>query len=295
VERRDLARIGKGFALDYGLQHLRAEPPEIIIFIDADCRLRPGAIEQLAVVSGETGRPVQALYLMTSPAEAKINHRVAEFAWRVRNWVRPLGLSSLGLPCRLTGAGMAFPWDAICTVELASPEIAEDQKLGPDLTVAGHPPLFCQDAIVTSQFPTSVEGAKTQRQRWEHGHLGLIVSLVPRLVGQAITRRHAGLFGLALDLAIPPLALLGLLLAGALLTTGIAWLAGLSSLPLIISASTIILFILAVFLCWVTHGRDLLPPTALLSVVPYALGKLGLYGRFLVRRRASRWIRTDRG
>src|SRR5262245_15751555 len=221
VERRDLARIGKGFALDYGLQHLRAEPPEIVIFIDADCRLRPGAIEQLAVVCGETGRPVQSLYLMTSPAEGKINHRVAEFAWRVRNWVRPLGLSALGLPCRLTGAGMAFPWDAICTIELASPEIAEDQKLGPDLTVAGHAPLFCQDAIVTSQFQTSVEGARTQRLRWEHGHLGLILTLVPRLIGQAIMRRHAGLFGLALDLAIPPLALLGLLLAGALLTTGI--------------------------------------------------------------------------
>jgi len=51
----------------------------------------------------------------------------------------------------------------------------------------------------------------------------------------------------------------------------------------------------AVLFCWVTHGRDLLPPAALLSVVPNVLGKLGLYGRFLVRKRASRWIRTDRG
>lgn len=295
VERNDLSRIGKGYALDYGLQQLQVEPPQIVIFVDADCRLLPGTIERLATVSNAASRPVQALYLMTSPDHGTINYRVAEFAWRVRNWVRPLGLRAAGLPCRLTGAGMAFPWPVIRSVELASAEIVEDQKLGPDLTVAGHAPLFCEDAIVTSQFPTSVEGAKSQRQRWEHGHLGLIVTLVPRLVGHAIRRRHVGLFGLALDLAIPPLALLALLLAGALLATGIAWLAGLSSVPFIISASALVAFGFAVLLCWVTHGRDLLPPAALLSVVPYVLGKLGLYGRFLVRKRASRWIRTDRG
>jgi len=169
VERHDLTRIGKGYALDHGLQHLRAEPPQIVVFVDADCRLLPGAIERLALASSVTGRPVQALYLMTSPDHGTINYRVAEFAWRARNWIRPLGLSSLGLPCRLTGAGMAFPWDVIRSVELASAEIAEDQKLGPDLTLAGHAPLFCPSAVVTSQFPTSAEGAKTQRQRWEHG------------------------------------------------------------------------------------------------------------------------------
>jgi hypothetical protein len=64
--------------------------------------------------------------------------------------------------------------------------------------------------------------------------------------------------------------------------------------PFIISASALVAFVFAVLLCWVTHGRDLLPPAALLSVVPYVLGKLGLYGRFLVRKRASQWIRTDR-
>jgi cellulose synthase/poly-beta-1,6-N-acetylglucosamine synthase-like glycosyltransferase len=295
IARNDLTKIGKGFALAFGLDHLRTSPPHVVMVIDADCRLSERAIDRMARLCAATNRPVQALDLMVSPERAPINFRVAEFAWRVRNWVRPLGMSALGLPCRLMGTGMAFPWPVVCSVEFASAELAEDQKLGPDLTVAGHAPVFCEDAIVTSQFPTSVEGAKTQRQRWEHGHLGLIVTLMPRLIGQAIRRRHVGLFGLALDLAVPPLALLALLLAGALLATGIAWLVGLSSVPFIISASALVAFVFAVLVCWVTRGRDLLPPAALLSVVPYVLGKLGLYVRFLVRKRASRWIRTDRG
>ena len=294
VERHDLTRIGKGYALDHGLRHLRAEPPQIVIFVDADCRLLPGAIERLALASSVTGKPVQALYLMTSPDHGTINYQVAEFAWRVRNWIRPLGLSNLGLPCRLTGAGMAFPWDVIRSVELASAEIAEDQKLGPDLILAGHAPLFCQSAVVTSQFPTSAEGAKTQRQRWEHGHLGLILTLVPQMIGRGIARGNLGLLALALDLAVPPLALLGLLLTLAVVVSGSAALLGASSAAVIISTASFAAFVLAVLLSWLTHGRDLLSGAVLLSIVPYVFGKLGLYGRFLLQRRPSRWVRTDR-
>ena len=294
VERHDLSKIGKGYALDFGLRHLHVDPPQVVILIDADCRLAPGAIDHLARTCATNGRPVQGLYLMTAPDHATINYRVAEFAWRVKNWVRPLGLAALGLPCHLLGTGMAFPWEVIYSAELASEEIVEDLKLGLDLAAAGHAPVFCQSAVVTSQFPTSAEGAKTQRQRWEHGHLGLICTLIPRLIGRAIIGRNVGLLVLALDLAVPPLALLGLLLAGAVIVTGVATLVGLSSLALIISAASFAALVFAVLLSWLTYGRVLLPPSALLSVVPYVLGKLGLYGRFLLRKRASRWIRTDR-
>jgi cellulose synthase/poly-beta-1,6-N-acetylglucosamine synthase-like glycosyltransferase len=294
VERHDLSRIGKGYALDFGLRHLHAEPPPTVILIDADCRLSPGAIDHLARTCVASGRPVQGLYLMTAPDRATINYRVAEFAWRVKNLVRPLGLGARGLPCHLLGTGMAFPWEVICSAELASEEIVEDLKLGLDLAAAGHAPLFCPSAVVTSQFPTSAEGAKTQRQRWEHGHLGLILTLVPRLIGQAIVSGNVGLLALALDLAVPPLALLGLLLTGAVIITGVGALVGLSPLALTISAASFAAFVFAVLLSWLTHGRDLLPPAALLSLVPYVLGKFGLYGRFLSQKRASRWIRTDR-
>src|SRR5262249_14964254 len=42
IERHDLSRLGKGYALDYGLRHLSFDPPEIVIAIDADCRVEPG-------------------------------------------------------------------------------------------------------------------------------------------------------------------------------------------------------------------------------------------------------------
>ena len=45
IERRDLAKQGKGYALDFALAHLDANPPDIVIVIDADCRVSDGAIE----------------------------------------------------------------------------------------------------------------------------------------------------------------------------------------------------------------------------------------------------------
>src|ERR1700691_1457686 len=73
TERHDPGRIGKGYALDWGLQHLRIDPPEIVIFIDADCRLATNTLDQLAMACAATERPTQSLYLMTAPEESTIN------------------------------------------------------------------------------------------------------------------------------------------------------------------------------------------------------------------------------
>ena len=51
----------------------------------------------------------------------------------MKNWVRPLGLSNLNLPCQLMGTGMAFPWELIRSANLASGSIVEDTKLGLEL------------------------------------------------------------------------------------------------------------------------------------------------------------------
>ena len=92
VERIDRTRLGKGFALDCGIRHLSSNPPEIVVIVDADCRLADGALDYLALACTTTGRPAQALYLMNAPIDSQINHQVAEFSWRVKNWLRPLGL-----------------------------------------------------------------------------------------------------------------------------------------------------------------------------------------------------------
>src|ERR1035437_3180080 len=292
--RNDPTKIGKGYALDWGLNHLAKDPPDSVIIMDADCRVEAGAIERLARVCKKLRRPVQSLYLMTAPCESAINHQVAEFSWRLKNQVRPLGLRALGLPCQLMGTGMAFPWDIIRSAELASGFIVEDLKLGLDLAAAGHSPVFCPSAIVTSTFPTSAEGATTQRQRWEHGHIGLILTKAPTLLFSALRRGNPNLLALALDLLVPPLSLFGIILAATMGGAAIATLAGASPCALVISSTCLLMVIATIILAWFKFGRDILPLRALASIGPYAAAKVRSYVAVLFGHRVSRWNRADR-
>ncbi len=204
TERHDLAKIGKGYALEWGIRQLRTDPPEIVIIIDADCRLLNDTLKRLASLSTATKRPVQSLYLMSAPDISSIDFKVAVFAFRVKNWVRPLGLRALHLPCQLMGTGMAFPWAAISTADLATGAGVEDLKLGLELAEAGHPALFCPAAGVNSQFPLSTKGARSQRKRWEQGHIGMIGTAIPRLIYAGLAHGNYRLLALTLDMAIPP-------------------------------------------------------------------------------------------
>jgi cellulose synthase/poly-beta-1,6-N-acetylglucosamine synthase-like glycosyltransferase len=293
LERTDPLRRGKGYALDFGIRHLEADPPELLIVLDADCQLGESALERLAACSARTGRPAQALYVMHAAPNAGRMQKIAAFAWVVKNEVRAGGLHALGLPCQLMGTGMAFPWSTIHGAELASGHIVEDLKLGLDLARAGQPPQFCPEALVTSTFPESAEGARTQRARWEHGHLSVILSETPRLLWSALRQGDLNVLALALDLSVPPLALLALLIALGWIPSGLLYLLSGAQFPLSTIVLASILFVIAVLLSWLRFGRQILSAQDLALAALYPLWKIPLYLRFLVARQIS-WVRSKR-
>lgn len=292
--RNDETKIGKGYALAWGVEHLAVDPPDILIVIDADCRVADGTIPKLAERCSALKHPVQALYLMTAVPGSAVNQQVAQFAWRVKNLVRPLGLYSLGLPCQLMGTGMAFPWKLIKSANLSSGFIVEDLKLGLELAAQGHPPCFCPSAIVTSTFPTSEVGSRAQRQRWEQGHLSLILAAAPKLIYKATKQKDIRLLALAFDLLVPPLSLLVSILITATLGTAILAIAGASPIPLFLFGVSLLLVAVAVLLAWIKYGQNDLTMSDFLLIIPYLIRKLGLYIALLAGRKASRWIRADR-
>jgi cellulose synthase/poly-beta-1,6-N-acetylglucosamine synthase-like glycosyltransferase len=293
VERQDARLRGKGYALDFGLVHLEADPPEVVVIVDADCSVQAGALDRISRLCKVSGRPVQALYLMRAPQPRGASMAIAEFAWRVRNLVRPLGWLRLGMPCQLMGSGMAVEWGAIRSIRLASGHIAEDMQMGIDLARADKAPLFCPEALVTSEFPRNAEGTRTQRTRWEHGHIYMIIREVPRMLIDGIQGRGSGLIALALDICVPPLALLALILiamatasAVLALVAGVMW-------PLEFAIVILLMFGAAVGLSWLRFGVDVISFRGLLLAFAYVPRKLPLYLKFLVRRQVE-WVRSRR-
>lgn len=293
--RNNLQQTGKGYALGWAIDHLKDDPPDFVFFVDADCRVQSDAIARLSEVCNSLQRPVQASNLMHSAANSPINHSLAEFAFLLRNRVRPLGLKNLNLPVQLMGTGMIFPWDLIRSAPLASGHLVEDLKLGLELAEQSKAPYFYPAVGVTSEFPVTAKGTDNQRQRWVQGHIGMILNNVPRLLFQSVARRDLGLLALTLDLLIPPLSLLVILAFVMLVATSIAAVLGLSSASLLIAVFNVIAFSVAVVLAWVKFGRDVLPGRFILSIGPLLLRRVRLYGGMLLGRAASQWIRTDRG
>jgi cellulose synthase/poly-beta-1,6-N-acetylglucosamine synthase-like glycosyltransferase len=187
---------------------------------------------------------------------------------------------------------MAFPWDVIRSADLANNSLVEDLKLGLDLALRRKPPVFCPTAIVTSEFPSSAEGVLSQRLRWEQGHVGIILRSTARLILKALQQGNLHLLVLALDAAVPPLALLGVLTIGMVALTALATLFGVSPVALVVSTISLAGLITIVLLSWLKFGRDILRKAEILSLFPYVIRKLILYRKMLSGK--SEWSRTDR-
>jgi cellulose synthase/poly-beta-1,6-N-acetylglucosamine synthase-like glycosyltransferase len=284
---------GKGYALAGGIEHLQTEPPDIVVIVDADCTLSNDAVEHLASVVSETGLPVQSSYLMLPNEGGGIEQRVSAFAVAVANCVRSLGLQRMGLSCGLKGSGTAFPWHIIEQSNLRNGNIAEDLKLRIDLALKGIPTLFCPEAVTTSYLPMTAEAMLSQRIRWEHGHLQLILWGVPRLMWASMVRHDFGIFMSAIDLSIPPLTFVVYLLGAALAIAVLAQALGASPIgPVALLTAAVALFA-SILLVWWRYGRDFLPLHSLGAIPLYVLQKFPIYLKFVFDRQKS-WVRTSR-
>ena len=292
-EREDQNKRGKGYVLDYGLKCLANNPPDIVIFIDADSIVYPQAISILTEKAVVSCKPIQALYLMETPPQPTPKDYISAFAFKVKNLVRPLGLSNLQQPCLLTGTGMAFPWKVISSNNLASGNIVEDMKLGIDLAIAGYPPQFCPAAQITGRLPQKGETATTQRTRWEHGHLQTLLTYVPLLFKESIKQKKLGLFILGLDLAIPPLSLLVFTWLVLSIVSLLTMIVMSIEIPFILSIISGLMIMGAISTAWIKFGKEELPLRTLIKVPLYILWKIPLYFKFLLKKE-SQWIRTER-
>ena len=294
IERADPTRIGKGYAISFGVRHLEADPPDVVVLVDADCRVSAGAVAILARRAVEAAAPIQGEYLLAAPPRSSPMARVGALALLVRNQVRPRGLGRLGFPCLLTGSGMAFPWALLHGAPETEGHLVEDMVLGLELSLLGHSPRHCAEVLISSELPDDARAGLKQRRRWEHGQLQVLRRYGPRLFAAGVRRARADLLALALDLMVPPLALLVGLQGALLVASGAAVGAGVSTRPFALAALGLAAIGAAVISAWWRFARGTISGTELLFVPVYLLWKIPLYVGLAVRGRQRVWERTAR-
>lgn len=292
IERHDSEKIGKGHALAFGRDHLRAAAPACVIVFDADCETDAHSIEALAKCCVADDAAVQASDVLRPDLFASPKVQISNFAFWIKNVVRQRGARRLGGGAVLMGTGMAFPWAIFESAPLATSNIVEDLALGIHLTETGRAPVFLEQAVVVSTAATE-SATLGQRTRWEHGFLATAKSHGLRALRVGLGTGNGKLLHLGLHLLVPPLALLMVLaLAGLALLGATAFATGYWSAFWGLGIATAIASI-AVLLNWLIGGRRWLGFAALLRLPLYVVWKIPVYLRF-AKGRSDAWTRTER-
>jgi cellulose synthase/poly-beta-1,6-N-acetylglucosamine synthase-like glycosyltransferase len=291
--RNDPMHRGKGFALAAAREHLRANPADVVIVLDADCRIDAVSVRALLACASRTARPCQAVNLLAPDLSASPLVQISSFAFMIKNLVRQRALQRLAGRAHLTGTGMALPWPIFDHADLGGSNIVEDLALGLELAERAAPPLLVEEATVWSPA-ASAGGTLVQRRRWEGGFLATMLKTAPRALMRSLRRADARGLCAALDLCIPPLALLVMLNGLALLLALLLVLLGGMAWPAFVQSVIGILAAGAVTLAWLKEGRRFASAATLLRLPFYVLWKLPMYVGLARSGAPKDWLRTGR-
>jgi cellulose synthase/poly-beta-1,6-N-acetylglucosamine synthase-like glycosyltransferase len=294
IERHDLERRGKGFALAFAADHLRPNPPEVFVVMDADCSTDPSSLRALVDAAHASGGPAQSVNLLRPDRGAPPLVQLSNFAFVLKNLVRQRGLQALAGRVHLTGTGMAMPFELFHVSGETRSSIVEDLALGLDLADAGHPPMLIGNAFVWSGS-ASEQGTLVQRRRWEGGFLSTALRQGPKEAWHGLVRGKPRAILAGLDLLVPPLALFAMLNVAALVVAVLLVLAlGGSWWPVIAQLVLLTLAMFAVFAAWVREGREFISLGVLARLPLYVIWKLPMYLGLARRGTPKEWLRTGR-
>jgi cellulose synthase/poly-beta-1,6-N-acetylglucosamine synthase-like glycosyltransferase len=296
IERVSFTERGKGHAVAYAFETLRAESFDAYVVLDADTFVEPDLLTVFNSYLGHGHRVIQAHYDVLNPWDS---HRTAlmHVAFSIFNYVRPLGRRTLGLSTGLKGNGMCFAKQVIDQYPWNAYSLAEDIEYTTTLLRHGEHIIFAPETCVSAQMPIVRSQATSQRVRWEAGRLQLARRDGLHLVGQGLLKRNAQLFDWGMDLLIPPLAALTMAVIGGIVV-GIAaavWTAA-PKLLLLAWAWTVLLVALVLFVGIAMRvGRMPLAAYRAMANAPrYVIWKLWVYIRMGALPSPQSWVRTQR-
>jgi hypothetical protein len=290
LERQDLTRRGKGYALAHAFTWSRAAGlANAVAVVDADSVVSANLLESFAARIEAGAVALQAHYGVLNAADSW-RTRLMAIALGSIHKVRSRARERMGLSCGIRGNGWCVTHTLLDKMPYRSFSLTEDIEFGIDLGLAGYRVAYCDESHVNGEMVTSEHAARSQRQRWEGGRIGLIREKVPALLRAAVARRSLVCLDLALDLLVLPLSyvvvnVVGIVTIGALNPDGFR--------SALLTVGLIDLLALAVYVCrgWMLSGIGIVGIWDLLRVPAFLFWKL-LIIRF--HPKPNTWIRTKR-
>jgi cellulose synthase/poly-beta-1,6-N-acetylglucosamine synthase-like glycosyltransferase len=228
VERSNLAKKSKGYALEYLLDTLQQSGElaalDAVVIIDADTTIDRDLLRCFDEELRKGRHWLQAYYTVANPDDSW-RTRLLVYAFSLFNGVLQFGLNSLGLSAGFRGNGMCFATRGLLHRPWRSYGLVEDLEYSWTLRVSGEKIRFVREAVVYgAMVPSGGRAAADQRLRWEFGRR----DVRKKYLGPLLQSPEVGWgekTASACELTIPSMAWLAIIYVSIIAVDAVAWFA----------------------------------------------------------------------
>lgn len=293
LERHDLQRRGKPYALDWAIAQLPLARYDAFVIIDADTIVHP---DFLSVMAGQLERGhkvLQGYFGVMNPDENWLT-RLAILPGVLKFKLHFPGKNRLGFSCPLAGNGMCFAREIFARFGWNAYSLAENWEYYAMLTLFGYRVESAQHAIIYSQVTTSLKKGRTQRMRWLKGRMETLQRYWWPLLKSGLRGRVRNLDAL-FEIARPSHSMLlfwsigYLALCAALGWSGVVG-GGWAAFAAAVFAAQVLYFLSGL----VVQRAPLRTWLSLFMVPPYLAWKFALSLAGMLSLGDKRWIKTER-
>ncbi len=310
--RQNETLIGKGYALEWGLNEIRVagQEPDAYLVVDANSTISSNFLSVMHQQVASGAQVVQAYYGVREPGLSwNVSLRYA--ALTVLHFLRPQGRMVLGGSAGLKGNGMLFRREILAQYPWPT-SVTEDIEYHMLLLLGGSTVRFAPDASVWGEMPERFEQSQSQLDRWESGRLQMARKYVPSLLQSAARsflkgnlRRAYCFLDAALEHLIPPFSILfGMACLLLLIDAAFLLAAGIfpgASMPvgLIWTNAGVGLFLVLGQIFYLLSGLKMTQAPVivykqLLFAPLFMVRKIGQYAKIMMGRKPNYWVKTTR-
>lgn len=202
VERKDSRYVGKGFAINYGLESVKNESYDAVLIIDADSIVDAGTLKELDRAIQEGARIMQCYNGLANPDDSWFT-RLMDVSRTLGNEVLGSAKEKIGLSSHLMGNGMCFVRDVIESYGWNAFTVGEDWEYYAKVVMKGERIAFVKTARVYHKESVDLEQATSQRLRWSSGRFAVAANHGIRLLYDGLKNSSLMRLDAAMPLLLP--------------------------------------------------------------------------------------------
>jgi cellulose synthase/poly-beta-1,6-N-acetylglucosamine synthase-like glycosyltransferase len=172
LRRNNLKDIGKGYAIEYALQHVDYRKYDAIIILDADCTIDRDFFRAANSKLNSGAKVIQVRYDLTNYDDTFISYLMG-FGNFLENEFFYKPKSFLGFSVFLRGTGMIFSSEIIANFPWYAYGLVEDMEYSLLIIRNRIKIHFIPYVAVYSKPPSNQDQLKIQRTRWVQGNIAL--------------------------------------------------------------------------------------------------------------------------